>query len=382
MIHCDSYRRLSFLSVVVCVGLFVVLFCSLPVLAVGVTSVIGGNVSEPLIEVLCLPPSFCARIITPDWTNKDRFYGTDASNCRISETRGRTWANCPSNPSLTSTYLHYAVASDGSVLSVGNDSGGTVLRIRRSIDRASSWSTVYNSAPVDLQSYSLNGRLRCARTSSLCTFIFIESVPHELISNDNGQTWALDPFGPLFSVFTGNGLLSFSNDGLVGQWAPSSSDGFSNFRSLLWNGIQWLRTSIWPTTSGGQCNWNYVQNGLRRTVCHTGASGTIYNIRDETGVIQSSFSLPDVPSDNGGSVGLSVAYDGGAIWLLRLDVAGSTGMWSSEDGGVTFAKRYTFNPPGGGMGNQGSVFKGVDNCMYLSWALPGGATSTVARVCY
>lgn len=362
-------------------ALIVVVYYFLPAQA-AVTTILGAAVDEPQYEILCSPPSFCARIIAPDWTNANRFFGTDGSNCRVSENKGRTWTNCASNPSTT-IYLHYAVTQNGYVVSAGNDNGGTELRIRRSTNKAVTWSTVYSAAPVDLLPYSNNGRLRCSQTSAVCTFIYINgTTPHELISTDEGATWSLDPSGAIGAVATTSGHTAFANSSTLGMYGPNASDGVSNNRSLVWNGAGWTRTSIWPTTAGGQCNWTYINNGLNRAICHVGSLGTQYETREQDGTILNTFTLPGVPSDNGGnSIGLAISRFPGEVWVLRNDSVGNTGIWFSNDDGNTYEKRYTIYPPAEGMGNQGSIFQGIDNCWYASY-LRAASNSTVIRVCY
>lgn len=364
-----------------CIVLIIALFIFSSESHSSVSNIIGMAVSEPGIQILCDEPSFCSRIITPDWTDQNRFYGSNGIECRISENKGRTWRNCPSNPSTTA-YFHYAVTRSGFVLAAANDNGGTEIRIRRSTDQARTWNTVYSSIPVDTGTYSLNGRLRCSRTTDVCTLLYFNgSTPNELISNDQGATWALNPFGAIGTVIQQDSHLSFANNATGAIYGPKSSNGFSDNRSLTWNGTNWVRSSIWPTTAGGQCNWTYIDNGLNRAICHVGSSGTTYEVRDQNGSILNTFSMPGVPSDNGSTEGLAISMFPGEVWMLRKDTAGSTGIWYSGNSGSSFIKKYTVNKSGSGIGTQGSIFQGLDNCFYASWVLPS-LNSTVIRVCY
>lgn len=52
----------------------------------------------------------------------------------------------------------------------------------------------------------------------------------------------------------------------------------------------------------------------------------------------------------------------------------------SIDSGTSFTKIFVTDPAGLGIGNQGSIFKGVDGCAYASY-VTAGAASTVLRIC-
>jgi hypothetical protein len=155
----------------------------------------GCTVYPLTLSVLCEPPDTCVRLMAPDWSNENRFYGTDSTNCRVSNDKGDTWSNCGSNPSAT-IYLSYAVTSTGVVLAAGNDGGGTVFRIRRSTDGGNTWSTVYDSAPINILSISAQnvGVMRCSQDEDLCTVIGRDGVnnPYYLISEDDGLTWTFN----------------------------------------------------------------------------------------------------------------------------------------------------------------------------------------------
>lgn len=358
-----------------------------PLPAHAVTTVIGAQVQPPgpplNTFILCqggVPT--CTRIMTPDWSNSQRWYGSNQSNCRISVNGARTWSNCPSNPSSTATYNHYAVTNKGTVLAAGNDSGGTVLRIRRSTDQATTWTTVYNAAPVDVASIYQNQRFHCAATISLCTFLFRDPGNNiiSLTSTDDGQTWTVNASIGTSNVTTAH--TSFANTGAIGQWGVLSADGFSNFRAALWNGATWTLSPIWPSTGGGLCRWNFVLNGSRRSICHVGGTGTTYEQRDENGTVipGSSFTLSNVPSDNGGNSGLSISVRPSGIWMIRGTTAGRTGVWASLDGGASFNQIFETDTAGFGINQVGSIFEGLDGCIYASW-LAGSSNETVIKIC-
>ena len=334
--------------------------------------------------ILCQAPEFCTRVMAPDWsdTNSNRFYGSDGANCRKSIDGGDTWANCGSNPSATA-YFQYAVTDLGTVLAGANDGGGTVFRIRRSTDGAVTWNTVYDGTPIDtLNATITNGRFRCGQFSGVCAFYGRDASNSmwSLVSVNDGVTWTL-------TTGIGTNIFNYintawSSEGDIGIGAVSAGDGFSTIRTMEWNGADYSRNATnFPTTAGGQCNWAFILDGLRRSICHETTLGTTYTMRSEDGTVQKTFSLPDVPSDNGGTqVGLAYSVATNWIGLLRTDTLGRTGIWISIDSATSFIKILATDPVGQGIGSQGSVFKGVNNCMYFSYVTTGAA-STVGKIC-
>jgi hypothetical protein len=200
-----------------------------------------------------------------------------------------------------------------------------------------------------------------------------------LISTDDGATWTFATVGTNINGWMPTYLNS---DGGVGVASVSVGDGLSNYRGYTFNGSLWVRSLIvWPTTSGGVCNWAFVMDGNPRTICHNGSTGTSYTLRDKDGNVLTTFSLPDVPSDNGSSgVGQAISVRSNAIWLVRGTTAGKTGIWVSLDGAVSFTELFTTDPAGQGIGNQGSIYEGVDGCIYIAY-ITSVSTSTVLKVC-
>lgn len=349
----------------------------------------GPAPSVPLTPtILCQAPSLCARIVAPDWSdpNSEIFYGTDGSNCRKSIDGAVTWANCGANPSATATYLQYAVASNGAVVAAGNDGGGTTFRIRRSTDGAASWSTVYDSTPIDLRNGTIvNGRLKCAQDTATCVFIGGSTVGNQLwglVSTNNGASWTLtNPISATGNV-AGYLISVFANDGSLYYVSPSSGDGFSSNRSVTYDTANWVQNAtLWPTTTGGVCNWAFLLAGVPKTICHETTLGTTYTMRDAQGATETTFTLPDVPSDGGGSqIGQSLSVTDQSIHLLRSDATGRTGLWVSVDSGVSFVKLFATDPAGLGISTQGTSFKGVDGCVYFAY-LTAAAASTIFKVC-
>jgi hypothetical protein len=346
-----------------------------------------GTACQPIplsVTILCQSPSFCSRVVAPDWTNEQRFYGTDGTNCRVSNDGGFTWSNCVSNPSTTAIYQAYAVARDGSIIAMGDDQ--LVLRVKRSTDGAVTWSTVFETSNRDnaVSPISPNVKLRCSRYSDICVYPYADtnSIPRVLMSTNNGVTWTEISLGGINAISYERGpfVLTSSPTSEIGMWFPIASDGFNNYKPLLFTNGIWSLGSIIPTTTGGLCNWDYVINGNRRAICHVGSSGITYEVRNEAGTVINTFTLPDVPSDNGANtIGLSISVRPTGIWLLRGTASGRTGLWVSNDSGVSFVKIFETDTAGFGIGNQGSIYEGVNGCIYASWVVPG--SSTVIRVC-
>ena len=322
----------------------------------------GPAPSVPLTPtILCQAPSLCARIISPDWSTTDTWYGWDGSNCRKSTDSGDTWANCGANPSATANYAQYAVTMNGTVLAGGNDGGGAVFRIRRSTDGAASWSTVYDSAPVDLLNVIItNTRFRCAETQDLCTFFGRDAANNvwSLTSTDDGQTWALDTTISAANV-TSYFMTIFANDGGSGFAFGGGGDGFTNSRSINWTGSEWTAaaTLFTPTTTGGQCSGSVILGGLYRAICHDTTLGTTWTIRSDLGTVTATTTMPDIVSGQAAQAGLAISMSATSIYFFYSDSDGQTGIWVSNDSGASFVKLFATDPAGFGIGTQGSIFQ-------------------------
>lgn len=368
------------------------------VLAVGgigsaaINNIIGASVSGPKPDlplsavVLCQAPEFCTRIAVPDWSNEDVFYGTDGNDCRKSIDGGDTWNDCGANPSATVVMNDYAVTMNGTVLAAANDGGGTVFRISRSTDGAASWSFVYSSTPVDgMTTFPTNGRLRCARTANLCTFYGRAPTAgndiFSLTSIDDGLTWALTTGIGVSSV--GWQAVIMNQDGTQAFANVNAGDGFTaTNRTMLFDGVSWSRAPLtFATTAGGLCNWAFLLNGTTRTICHSTGLGTTFNMMDEVGNIQTTFTIPDFPSGNGtAGIGQAISVRTNAIHFVGTTTTGRTGFWVSADAGVSFTKIFETDGAGSGISSQGSIYEGVNGCIYTAY-LVGGASSTVVRIC-
>lgn len=323
-----------------------------------------GCIYPPTFTILCQSPSVCTRQSAPDWTNANRFYGNDGSNCRVSSNGGLTWGNCASNPSATASYYHYAVAADGSVLAAGNDAGGTVLRIKRSTNNTVSWSTVYESTTED-SSASGHTRLKCTPIEAICVFAYkdVSNNAIGLTSTDDGLTWT-EFAGAGTIVYEPNGLV-LSTDGGSAMMQPPSSDGFNSFRALIWNGSTWFRDLIWPTTVGGACYEQFILNGALRGICRVGAT-TNYTLRDSAGVVLTTFTYPEVFT---GAITAGLAYSSNTnqIVAAKINTAGNTNLYVSMDAGVSYVKALTVT---GTMTNQADTYT-ANGCTYFSWGVGG-----------
>jgi len=371
--------------------MFVAAFTS--VSSAAIQSILGANVSGPKPDlplsavVLCQAPEFCTRTAVPDWSNEDVFYGTNGNVCRKSIDGGDTWADCGANPSATVVMNDYAVTMNGTVLAAGNDGGGTVFRISRSTDGAASWSFVYNSTPVNgIVTFPTNGQLRCARTTNLCTFYGRAPAAgndvFSLTSTDDGLTWTLatgigaNTVGWQAVIMNQDGSLAFAN--------VNAGDGFTaSNRTMLFDGANWTRAPLtFATTAGGLCNWAFILNGVPRTICHSTSSGTTFNMMDEVGNIQTTFTIPDFPSGNGGAgVGQAISVRTNAIHFVGPTTIGQTGFWVSADAGVSFTKIFETDTAGAGISTQGSIYEGVNGCIYTAYLAGAGVASTVVRIC-
>lgn len=109
-------------------------------------------------------------------------------------------------------------------------------------------------------------------------------------------------------------------------------------------------------------------------ICRVGATGTSYQLRNEAGVVQKTFTLSDGFT---GAITSGLAYSVVTNWLamLKLDSGGNTGIWISLDSGTSFIKVYSATGP---IGSQSDVFS-ANGCMYFSYVNGGG--STVGKIC-
>jgi len=365
------------------------------VLAVGgiglaaINNIVGANVSGPKptlplsAVVLCQAPDFCTRVMAPDWSNTDIWYGSDGSVCRKSIDGADTWADCDAQPSATAVYNQYAVTRNGTVLAGANDGGGAVFRISRSTDGAASWTNVYSSAPVDLLNSTItNGRFRCAESQDLCTFFGRDGANNiwSLTSVDDGVTWALDTTiaSPNITQYF---MTAFANDGLLGYAFGGIGDGFSQYRSINWNGTEWTQAStiFTPSTAGGICNFAFILNGDLRSICHVTTLGTSWTMQDPNGTVLSTFTIPDVLTGQSAQIGLGISMSATSIYLFYLDSTSRTGIWVSNDSGTSFTKIFATDGGGSAISTQGSIYS-VNGCVYASY-LVSAFTSTVVRIC-
>jgi len=353
-----------------------------------ISNIVGANVSGPKPNlplsavVLCQAPDFCTRVMAPDWSNTDIWYGSDGTNCRKSIDGADTWATCGANPSATAVYNQYAVTRNGTVLAGGNDGGGTVFRIRRSTNGAVSWSTVYDSTPIDILSVVTNGQFRCAESQDLCTFFARDAANNvwSLTSIDDGVTWALDTTISAANV-TQYFMTIFANDGLSGYAFGGTADGFSNFRSINWTGTEWTQAStvFTPSTAGGACNFAFILGSDFRSICHVTTLGTTWTMQNANGTVLTTFDPPDILTGQSPQVGLGISMSATSVYLFYLDSAGRTGIWVSNDSATSFTKIFATDGAAAGISTQGSIHS-VNGCVYASY-LVSALTSTVIRIC-
>lgn len=339
------------------------------------TQVNGGAVGAFTgAEILCQSPKFCPRVVAPDWSNPQRMYGTDPT-CRLSNDGGANWIACTTQPSATSNNNNITVARNGAVLWSGNDAGGTVYVIRRSLNGTTSWGTVFSTATVDISGASGTSKIKCAQTTNTCLAYYISAgnVIQHLNSTDNGLTWSAG--ATIGTSAAGHSDFAISLDGNHAIAPPSASDGVL-FRAILYNSGVWSTSFVWPTSAGGSCRTPFVVSVFNRAVCLDTSLGTNITTREENGVVQNTFNLSGRAPGTATLVAGTPSMASTQVVMIGSESGGNTGIWTSFDAGNTWNAQGVLSE---GVGNLHDSFS-LNNCVYFSY-FASGLNGRLTKIC-
>lgn len=360
------------------ISVLTIIVCILAVKADAVVRIVGASTECDTTNAGCNPIPLtvttlctvsCTRLSSPSFTDANRMWGTDTSNCRTSIDGGVTWTNCASNPDAASLY-NYESSPDGGVLAAGLTNGGTRCKIYKSTNNAVSWANVFDEAIVNCGGPANGGTMMKCGTNGVCALVFASAGTAEtILSTDNGDSWARTAltaisYTPISLVF----------DGSLGFSTPISSDGFSNFKAFNYSG-GWTLSTVWPSLT--RCWPSIILNSAGSSVCQTGGTGISYTVRGPTGTLLNTITLPGAnPSANAGMIGISTG--GNNLYLITSDDSARVSVWATANGltSASLVKIFTGTAVAGMTNQADANFR--NGCIYFS---AGTATPIFAKIC-
>jgi hypothetical protein len=332
-----------------------------------------GCLAAPLrVTVLCTVT--CPFRSSFSYTDSTRFWGAGTSGtgqCVTSINSGLTWGACAAQAFTTGSDENYAGASDGSVIAASTTTGPATCTIRRSIDNAVSWSTVFTLI-ASCQSFGLEGQTLYCLGDGRCEWITAAGgVSKVFRSTNNGQTWALGE-SLAGTVCLGSGSAW---DGAAGSFPSNTPAGCGGSgRMDVAAGDVWTQSAIWAGTQG-DCWGAVVYNGVGRAICQAAgaAPNALYSVRDSTGGLIASLTLPGALTTSIDAGGPSIAPFTNTLYILATLAAGNTGVFISRDNLVTFNLLTTLTTTtmrGGNLFLNGG-------CIFITY----GGPSRFAKIC-
>jgi hypothetical protein len=329
----------------------------------------AGCFSVPLqASVLCGPAASCPNVAMPSLTNANRFWGGTGSSCRTSSDGGTTWANCTTQPLSSGSRENYAGTSDGSVIAIGQV--GATCTIKRSIDNAANWTTVFTNAVLGCNANGNSGSTVQCLSDGQCDFVFTDGagLPRVLHSDDDGQNWTLTTNGAVAtSTFT-----TLAWDGINGVVTSNGSRG-EKYSSGLWT--QGGGAIAGCDSISGAVVWNSVGYQL----CNTNGTGEGFQLRNTDGTLITSITLPGA-NQTGANPIYMVALNGSTLYAVTNVVPSPVqlplGIWLSRDAGVSFTKIFTSSSGVNSINTISNMFT-ANGCIYFS----GGSSAMFVKVC-
>ena len=323
---------------------------------------------------LCLQTE-CPLFAAPSFVDSSRFWGissTDSKGCITSIDGGTTWGSCASQPiQFQNNTKSISSASDGSVISVQNNTDTNTCEIRRSINDATSWSTVF----TDGSKACSNGLpvLKCL-SNGKCVYISPDGFVAKTVkieSSDNGQSWALTELSATV-VFE---MKEVAWDGSVGISVPFVTGAGQNQRSVVYSGA-WAVSAVWPDASIN-CLHSMVLNSAGVGTCYS--SGEIYAVRNSAGGLVKNITLPGMFQGLAAG-GFSISPFTNVIYIASLLSgvgAKKLGVWISTDNGVSFILLYS-SPLNISVADtiNGNMFY-ANGCVYVA----AGSQSMFGKIC-
>lgn len=345
------------------------------------TALTGCQPFPTNISAVCSVSCPFAGRVAPSLVSAARMWGSrdNAVNaCRTSVDGGMTWANCTTNAfSDTGGGEMFAEASDGSVIAMGRTAAGTTCLISRSINNATSWSSVHTFVPGGscAQGAGEGTKLFCL-TDGRCEGIVAQSTVFIVFrSTDNGSSWSSELIAAPVAVITGGPVIWDGSRGI----APSISTIASTRIGTSSSGDSWtISGTAWGGTQG-TCWGAVVYNAVPYAVCQ-GAGATPdgrYTLRvGDTGANFASLTLPSALITSTDAGGIGYGYATNTLFIAATTMTGTYGVYASRDNLATFAQLGVLPVVGAGL-RGGSMFS-WNGCIYVSYGL---TTAGIAKIC-
>ena len=345
------------------------------------TNNVGCNLIPLQITTLCTVSCPLAGRISPSHINPTtRMWGSrdNAINaCRTSIDGGITWANCTSNAFAdTGGGEVFAEASDGSVIAVGRTAANTTCLISRSINNATSWSSVFTLVPGGSCAMGTGeGQKLFCLSDGRCEWILAQSTLAIIFrSNNNGVTWSSETLAGSPSVvgsatiWNGSQGISPSGTTIASTRIPTStsSDSYS-ISGTAWGGTQ------------GDCWGAVIYNAVPYAVCQGvgAAPDGRYTLRiGDTGANFASLTLPNALITLIDAGGIAYGYATNTLYIAATTISSTYGLYISRDNLSTFVQVGNLTAVGAGL--RGGAMFNANGCIYISY---GQTTSAFAKVC-
>jgi len=329
----------------------------------------AGCIPIPLIlTTLCT--ASCPIRSSFSYTSSSRFWGASSGAvgaCQTSIDGGITWGGCTTQAfSSGSGGESYAGASDGSVIAIGSITG--TCTIKRSIDNAANWTTVFTDANACFLPGQPGQNLWCL-SDSRCEYQMNNGGTARVYrSSDNGANWVQGTTG------TGGNctIVGTQWDGSAGIM-PSENTGCGGGNiAKTWVAAAdvWTDSVTW-TGAQGDCWTPVVYNSTGRVICNAGAALTMYS---SAGASVAVLILPTslVGLD---SQGPAWGWATNTLYIAAQNVTTGIDVHVSRDNLVSFTKLGTFT--GGGAGPRGGNMFAANGCIYVTT----GLTPMFGKVC-
>jgi hypothetical protein len=334
------------------------------------TTLVGCQPIPLTVSALCGPLAGCPNLSAQSFTDVNRFWGGGGSTCRTSSNGGVTWAACTTSPGLTGGAMqHYAGASDGSVIGVGQI--GTTCTIKRSVDNASNWVTVYsNAVSIGCGAGTNGGTLVKCINDGQCNFLFNNTntnLPGLIASTDNGQNWVLTTVGVAANV-----PMSLAWDGTAGILTSNT------LRSLKYTGGAWSQGTA-QFAGCGIISGSVVYNGVGYGLCKAIGVNEDYRLMTADGALFKTITLPGAFTGGGGIGVLAFSVQTNQLYVIAnaaTTPAIGLGIWVSRDDGVSFTQIYTSSQLLNSMTQNNDIFFS-NGCVYFS----GGTGPMFGKIC-
>lgn len=306
------------------------------------------------------------------WTDSKRFWGSKDGSvgaCYTSSDGGNTWGGCTTQAFVAGSGAEsYAGASDGSVIAIGSIAG--TCTIRRSTDKAATWTTVFTDANACQNSGQPGQNLYCL-ADGRCEYVINQGGTARVYrTSNNGAGWTQGITGT-----GGNCIVTGAQwDGVAGIMSSENTGcgGGNIAKTFVASGDIWSDSIAWNGTQG-DCFTPVIYNGVGRVICSVGVLDV--KMYSSAGALVATLVLPGaVKALN--SQGPALGFATNTLYVVGQNLVGNPiGVWVSTDNLNTFSHVGSFT--GGGAGPQGGNMFKANGCIYVTT----GLTPMFGKVC-